>query len=221
MGLALARRAVESGAPKEEIDGSLERIKRETVRLNSLIEQLLQWTRLEGGSSQLPKETVQLDALLEDVVSDTHFEGQATRREVVLLRSAPCTVLGSPDLLRSALENILRNALRYSPPGTRIEASLDCISPKQLGIEMMPQKSSATALITIRDYGAGVPESELAEIFKPFYRVATSRDRQTGGVGLGLAITERAVRSHGGSIRARNAPGGGLQVEIRLPVQAI
>jgi two-component system sensor histidine kinase CpxA len=113
-------------------------------------------------------------------------------------------------LLRSAVENVVRNALRYTEGDTAVEISLS-------RSEKSPQ-STSMALITVRDYGPGVPEKELADIFRPFYRVAGSRDRKSGGDGLGLAITQRAVQLHGGEVTAFNAPGGGLQVEIRLPL---
>jgi two-component system sensor histidine kinase CpxA len=118
-------------------------------------------------------------------------------------------VKGSGDLLRSAVENVVRNAVRYTSPGSSVELSLLCRSEG-------PNKP-ATAIICVRDHGEGVPEETLNDLFRPFYRVADARDRESGGVGLGLAITERAVRSHGGTVTAQNAPDGGLLVELRLP----
>ena len=99
---------------------------------------------------------------------------------------------------------VVRNALRYTPEGTAVEFAL--------------QSEHDAARITVRDHGPGVPADALADIFRPFYRIATARDRRSGGAGLGLAITERAVRAHGGTITAANAPDGGLAVDIRLPV---
>jgi two-component system sensor histidine kinase CpxA len=110
-------------------------------------------------------------------------------------------------LLRSAIENVLRNAIRYTAPGTTVEVSVGC----------EPNNGSPAAVIRVRDRGPGVPQPELSNIFRAFYRVADARDRQSGGVGLGLAIAERVARLHGGTIRALNAEGGGLQVELTIP----
>jgi len=106
-------------------------------------------------------------------------------------------------LLRSAVENVVRNALRYTPEGTAVEVALS--------------RQNGNAVISVRDRGHGVPEDSLETIFRPFYRTEDARDRQSGGgTGLGLAITERAVRMHGGSVQAVNRPGGGLSVEMKL-----
>jgi two-component system sensor histidine kinase CpxA len=113
--------------------------------------------------------------------------------------------MGSQELLRSAVENVVRNALRYTPPQSTVEIALEC-------------KNGGPATIRVRDHGPGVPESELPKIFRPFYRVASARDRQSGGTGIGLAIAEGAMRLHGGSVRAANAPDGGLEVTFAVPV---
>jgi len=114
---------------------------------------------------------------------------------------------GVEELLRSAIENVVRNAVRFTPEGTAVEIALR----KQNG------SADNYAIITVRDRGNGVPEESLEKIFRPFYRTEDSRDRQSGGgTGLGLAITERAVRLHGGTVKAQNAPGGGLAVEMKL-----
>jgi two-component system sensor histidine kinase CpxA len=114
-----------------------------------------------------------------------------------------CRIRGSSELLRSAIENVIRNGVRYTEPGTAVEVSLNW--------------HLDTAVLTVRDHGPGVPEPELAHIFEPFYRVSEARERASGGVGLGLSIAERTVKLHGGSIRAENVRGG-LQVTIELPL---
>jgi two-component system sensor histidine kinase CpxA len=119
-------------------------------------------------------------------------------------------VLGNLEVLHSALENVVRNAMRYTREGTEVEIRL----------EQVMGANGAEALIRVSDHGPGVPEGSLDKLFRPFYRLDDARERQTGGVGLGLAITERAVRLHGGSVRAANRPSGGLTVEIRLPATA-
>jgi two-component system sensor histidine kinase CpxA len=112
-------------------------------------------------------------------------------------------------MLRRAIENVVRNAVRYTPEQTQV----DVLVSRRSG-----QSGGDTAAICIRDHGPGVPEAALSQLFLPFYRVADARDRQTGGTGIGLAITERAVRLHQGEVSAANAPDGGLVVEILLPV---
>jgi two-component system sensor histidine kinase CpxA len=115
-------------------------------------------------------------------------------------------VRGSTELLRSAVENVIRNGIRYTAPGTAVEVSLSW--------------HLDTAVLTVRDHGPGVPEAELEHIFEPFYRVSEARERASGGVGLGLSIAERTVKLHGGSIRAENVPHG-LQVTIELPLAPV
>jgi two-component system sensor histidine kinase CpxA len=113
------------------------------------------------------------------------------------------SIKGDPELLRRAFENIIRNAIRHAPEGTPIEVSLtSCIQ----GVK-----------VVVRDFGMGVPTESLSSIFEPFYRVEGDRSRESGGVGLGLAIARRAVAIHGGSIAASNTQPG-LAVEIVLPV---
>jgi two-component system sensor histidine kinase CpxA len=116
-------------------------------------------------------------------------------------------VWGSAELLHSAIENVIRNAIRYTENGTSVEVRVECES----------SSSGARVRVVVRDYGPGVPESELTNIFQPFYRVTGARDRQSGGTGLGLAIADRVVRIHGGTIRAENAAPRGLRIEIVLP----
>jgi two-component system sensor histidine kinase CpxA len=117
--------------------------------------------------------------------------------------------MGNATLLRSAVENVVRNAIRYTKEGTNVE------------IVLRNDDRANSALLTIDDSGPGVPPDAVDKIFRPFYRIDDARGRQTGGVGLGLAITERSVLLHGGTVRALNRPEGGLRVEIRLPVNPI
>ena len=145
---------------------------------------------------------------MRDVADDADFEARSQNRAVQVVSSDSCSIKGVEELLRSAVENVVRNAVRYTPEGTAVEVALR----KQNG------GSDNFAVISVRDRGHGVPEDALEKIFRPFYRTEDARDRQSGGgTGLGLAITERAVRMHGGSVQAANAAGGGLSVEMRLP----
>ncbi len=197
--LELARRR--SGP---EATDALDRIERESERLNEMIGRLLTLTRLDEGAAEATSAPVDLAALVESVASDADFEARATDRSVECVRLDPCTVRGDEALLLSAVENVVRNAMRYTRAGTAVEIEL--------------RRAEREATLVVRDHGEGVPEAALGSIFRPFYRVADARDRRSGGVGLGLAIVERAIRLHGGSVRAANASGGGLSVEIRLPV---
>lgn len=201
LGVALELARQRSGP---DAAAALDRIERESERLNEMIGRLLTLTRLETDAAGVAVESLDLADVVRAVVADADFEARASYREVRTGRLDACPVRGNEQLLRSAVENVVRNAVRYTPPGTAVEVDLD--------------RGEAAAVVTVRDRGEGVPDAALADIFRAFYRVADARDRRTGGTGLGLAITERAARFHGGSVRAENAPGGGLSVEIRVPV---
>jgi two-component system sensor histidine kinase CpxA len=199
--LGLARRSASL-----ETASALNRIERETQRLNELIAGLLQLARMESGSEKIPREIVNLDLLLKDVAADANFEARSRNRGVRVAVNTPCQVQGNPELLRSAIENVVRNAINYTPENTEVVATLTC------------EDNASSAVVRVCDQGPGVPESALANIFQPFYRVEAARDRSTGGTGLGLSITDRAIRGHGGSVQAQNVPGSGLQIELHLPV---
>ena len=191
--------------------GDLDRIEREARRLNEMVGQLLALSRWESGEGGTRPEKFDLDALVREVASDADFEAQGRGCSVVFEESDACEMRGTPDLIRSAVENVVRNAVRYTDEGTAVRITLKCV--EGFG-------SRSEALIAVRDEGPGVPEEALTDIFRPFYRIDDSRTRETGGTGLGLSITERAVRLHGGTVKAANIPEGGLLVELRLPLAA-
>ncbi len=203
----LARLSVALGLARQhapsEAAQPLDRIELESERLNELIGQLLTLTRLESGAQPPESGDVQLGELLRDVAADADFEAASRNRHVRVDTCQDCVVRGTEALLRSAIENVLRNAIRHTAEGTEVMVNLRHVSSR--------------AVVDVQDHGPGVPESALDDIFRPFYRVADARDRATGGAGLGLAITQRAVQLHGGSISAHNAAGGGLIVRIELP----
>jgi signal transduction histidine kinase len=199
----------------EETRGFLIRIERESGRLNNLIGQLLILTRLETAGTDAPRKQVDLAQLVNEVASDADFEARGANRAVCVVSSEACYTQGNAELLRSAIENVVRNAVRYTREGTTVEIVLSCQSRKNSGNNDKVQQQS---IIAVRDHGPGVPPEALQHLFRPFYRVADARDRQSGGVGLGLSITARAVRFHHGEVSARNIPEGGLLVEIRLPL---
>jgi len=191
-----------------EAEGYLARIERESERLNEMIGQLLTLSRWEAGAEGVARVPLDLAALVREVAEDADFEARSRGRRVELNECEECETEGTPTLLRSAFENVVRNAVRHAPEGTAASVSLKCLRAERGG----------EAVLTVRDEGPGVPAEALTEIFRPFYRVDDSRTRETGGTGLGLAITERAVRLHGGTVAASNVPGGGFVVEIRLPL---
>jgi two-component system sensor histidine kinase CpxA len=182
----------------------LDRIQKEADRLNELVAELLQVTRVEGDPSMQKMETVRLDELLGDLVYDSLLEAKAKDCTLLLKAPIPVTLTGDEELLRRAIENVIRNAIRYAPPGSPIDIELSRIGD--------------VAQISVRDYGPGVPEEALPRIFDPFYRVDSDRNRMSGGLGLGLAIARRSVELHKGKLTARNAHPG-LLTTIELPVQ--
>jgi two-component system sensor histidine kinase CpxA len=195
--------AVELARSGDDAETYLNRIQKEADRLNSLVGELLQVTRAEGDPSQRRLEPVRLDTLVAEVVDDSMIEAEARGCHVRLTEKSAAALAGDAELLRRAVENIIRNAIRYSPAGKTVEVSVS--------------SASGQVAVTVRDYGPGVPEDALPRIFDPFYRVDTDRNRNSGGVGLGLAIAKRAVELHKGRLRAVNA-WPGLIVEMEMPV---
>jgi two-component system sensor histidine kinase CpxA len=185
-----------------------DRIERESDRLNELIGQLLMLTKLESESGTIQRADFDITALIDEIAQDVDFEAKGNDRRVETALSEQVTLNGNKELLRQAVENLVRNAARYTDAGTAVEISL---RKRESG-------GRKWAHIEVRDQGPGVPESKLFDIFRPFYRVNDARERQSGGTGVGLAISDRAVRLHGGSLRAFNAPGGGLIMEMELPL---
>jgi two-component system sensor histidine kinase CpxA len=179
----------------------LERLEREIERLDALISQVLRLARLQGDTD-FKREAVDIDEVVEAVVRDANFEGAVKNCAVRLQGAANAPVQGSRELLHSAIENVLRNAVRYSPQGAPVDV---IVASDREYVE-----------IAIRDQGPGVPSGDLEQIFEPFYRVAESRDRDSGGEGIGLAITAQVIKTHGGSATARNRPTGGLEVGLRI-----
>jgi len=205
----LARLSVALGLARQrtgpEATSTLDRIELEANRLNDLIGRLLVLARMEGGDQDAEMAPVRLSDLVAEVARDAAFEAQGRNCRVRCEIIQDSLVLGNVALLHSAVENVVRNAMRYTQQDSEIE------------IELERSADRSEAIVRVRDRGPGVPEESLGKLFRPFYRLDDARNRQTGGVGLGLSITERAVRLHGGSAKARNRPGGGLVVEIRLP----
>jgi len=202
LGLARQRSGPESAS-------MLERIELEAGRLNELIGRLLTLARMEDGEQRAPSTPVLLDDVVLNVAEDAEFEAQARHSHVHSeIPSGSWGVRGDASLLHSAIENVVRNAIRYTREGTTVEIHL----------EKTESAGGEEAVVRVTDCGDGVPAEALERLFQPFYRLDDARGRQTGGVGLGLAITERAVRFHGGRVLAMNRAEGGLMVEIHLPL---
>jgi signal transduction histidine kinase len=186
---------------------AIERVERETGRLDEMVRKLLVLSRLEAEGQLVEKSNLGLDELLQEVVLDADFEAQAERRRVVLRKLESCHVFGNEDMLRSAFENVIRNAIRYTNAETQVEVT----------VQRDMKNEGSTVSVTVRDHGPGVPPESLEALFRPFYRLDDSRERKTGGVGLGLSITKQAVILHGGKVEAANPPDGGLEITITLP----
>ncbi len=208
--LARLNVALDLARNRKGADPAFEQMQEDLSLIDEMIGRLLTIAKLDISAPQVPMKAVDVEQLVSQIVRAADFEAQGETGGLSFVSSGPCVVHGSEELLRSAIENVVRNAIRYTNDGTAAEINLETDSASKAG----------AIRLTVRDYGPGVPEAELENIFQPFYRVADSRDRQSGGTGLGLAIAYRVVQLHGGSIRARNAVPSGLLVEILLPSKA-
>jgi len=210
----LARLTVALELAREDADPAMEthlaRIERETRNLNQLIGQLLTLSSMEALEKIANFERLSLNRLIEDMIPDAAYEARQRQSSVVFQASDECFLLGNQELLHRAIENILRNAIRYTEPGTEIEISLGAAV----------EHEESVAVLEVSDRGPGIPEGELHAIFLPFYRVDNARSPHTGGSGVGLAIAVRAVKLHGGELSAFNRPGGGATIRMRLPLHS-
>ena len=187
-------------APGEEAGEYQNRIGIEADRLDKLIGQLLTLTRIDSGVDANLRETFDLANLVQEVVVDGDFEARAQNRSVRFSAAESFSMSGVAEMMRSAIENVVRNAVRHTPPGTQVEVTIERHQP--------------FALLRVRDHGPGVPDAMLKDIFLPFHREKPDGN----GAGLGLAIADRVVRLHNGSIEAYNAREGGLVIDINLPL---
>jgi len=207
----LARLSVALGLARQrstpETEAALNRIEIEADRLNLLIQRLLTISRLESGTDGIRKTRLSLRELADNVAHDAEYESSDRACRLSAEPTDEYDVEADPSLLRSAIENVVRNAVRYTAAGTSVEIRLE----RRIGDQ------GEDIVVRVLDSGPGVPEVDLERIFQPFYRIDDARNRQTGGAGLGLSIADRAVRLHGGRLRASNRPEGGLEVEIRIP----
>lgn len=198
---------------REELPRQLERIGRDADRLEQLIDRTLKLARLQVlPPHEVLRESLDVDAVLEGIARDVAIEVDAHGGSLKLQAEARLSTAGDPELLRSAFENVIRNAVRYGAAGREVTVEARRVEHGAHG--------EASIEVRVSDHGPGVPQEDLDAIFEPFYRVDTARDRTLGGEGLGLAIAARAVTLHGGHISACNLERGGLAVTISLPVCA-
>jgi two-component system sensor histidine kinase CpxA len=205
MSLALLR----NQSPRESED-LLQRMERDVERIDTLMGQLLTLSRLETGLSSDGRDNVDLSQLVQEVVADGDFEAHTCGKSVMLQAEGGIVIERADQrALRSACENIIRNAIRFTTPGSEVEVILKAD-------KMRP---SPRAVLSVRDYGPGVPGEFLQQIFQPFFRIKepSGDPRANHGTGLGLAIALEAIRQHHGTIVASNAKPIGLEVKIMLP----
>ncbi|MFO1456851.1 MAG: ATP-binding protein [Steroidobacteraceae bacterium] len=210
----LARMRLATGLARQsgaDVPRQLERLETEIERLDELIGRVLDVARLDSGTGAISAEPVDLVELVERLAADARFEAEGSGRHLDWQApTTPCRVAADPAWVSAAIENVVRNALRHTAEGSTVRIGLQA-------------EANGGACIVVEDQGPGVPDGELSRIFEPFHRVATARDRASGGAGLGLAIAARVMRAHGGSIEARNVttPGAagirGLAITLRLP----
>ena len=204
--LARLRIALELAERDEARANALVRIGKEADELERLIADVLSLSRLESGQGQLEKRELSLCDLVGQVAIDADFEAQSKGRAVRFEACTGMTVYGDAVLLRSAVENVIRNAVRHTTENSEVTVTL--------------RRDAERASLEVLDCGPGVPDEELAKLFRPFARVGEARDRKSGGYGLGLAISRRAVEVHGGGIFAENGENGGLRVRLWLPLSS-
>ncbi|HXP10981.1 MAG TPA: ATP-binding protein, partial [Acidobacteriaceae bacterium] len=188
-------------------DSAFDHMEQDIDCMSEMIGRMLTVAKLDSSSTEVQMTRVDLGELASRVVRGAEFELRERDNAVRFTMREECFVNGNGELLQSAIENIIRNAIRYTSPDASVEVQLQHVE----------KDGGSFILLSVRDYGTGVPEAELSNIFRPFYRVANDRDRQSGGAGLGLAIADRVVRVHGGRIHAQNAAPHGLRVDILLP----
>lgn len=200
MAIALGRKKTKNLAISE-----FDRMELECVRLNRLISDILDYARLKQSMDLVTKKPCDLLRLIQQIIQDANFEFAAKEPRIQLVQSLPVTLVLDERLIHRALENIIRNALHYSPSNTLVSVHLKLSSDHKY------------VYIDISDHGSGVPDAQLETIFSPFYRVDSSREKKTGGYGLGLAIARQAIKQHDGMITAKNRKQGGLTIRITLP----
>lgn len=208
----LARVSVALELARDDADPTmtthLDRIQREAERLNQLIGQLLTLSSLEANEEEVGTERISLNDLVEEIVSDANYEAHQRDCTVNLEAGETLLITGRRELIYRAVENVVRNAIRFTAEGSVVE----------IRIASLQEGARKMAVVQVSDRGPGIPEQEIESIFRPFYKVDQARSPQTGGFGVGLAIADRSVKLHKGDLRAANRPNGGLTIEMRFPL---
>jgi two-component system sensor histidine kinase CpxA len=189
--------------PSSSAHVALERIEKEASQIESMIAQVLMLSKLDNQQNVLNLQTVAFQQLMLPIIDDVKFEAEQKNKQLIYDSDLNANLSIDPQLMSSAIENILRNAIHYSKKCIKV-----CVVEK-----------NESVIWTILDDGDGMEEEQLKRIFEPFYRSSTARDRHSGGVGLGLAIAFRAIIQHQGQLVAKNSQQGGLEVTITLPLE--
>ncbi|HMD22382.1 MAG TPA: ATP-binding protein, partial [Alloacidobacterium sp.] len=205
--LARLNVALDLGRERKGSDSAFDHMEQDIDCMSEMIGRMLTVAKLDTSSTEVQMTRVDLGELASRVVRSAEFELRERDNAVRFTMREECFVHGNAELLQSAIENIIRNAVRYTSSDASVEVQLQHVE----------KVGDSFILLSVRDYGTGVPGAELSNIFRPFYRVANDRDRQSGGAGLGLAIADRVIRVHRGTIHAQNASPHGLRVDILLP----
>ena len=214
--VARLRMAVELAREDSSADQSVfDQMEQEAEKVNDLIGEMLTMSLLESTAQKPRLDSFHLQSLIEDLMETADFEASVRGCRIEFQASVTDSLMmGQSEMLSRAVENILRNAIRYTPPGGLIEVELSSLNPHEAA---SVQSACGGLKVSVRDTGPGIPVDHLSQIFRPFYRVDMARSESSGGFGVGLAIAERAVHLHGGKILASNRPTGGLDVQILLP----
>jgi signal transduction histidine kinase len=203
--LARLKFAIKLARTSADNNAALDRIERDVDRITSLVADIVEISYIEGNPALQDAEILRAEQIIDEIIRDCAVEAESRGCRIAVNGRLVGQVLGNRELLRRAVENVLRNAIRYAPENSTIDVSL--------------AEDSSSTLIAVRDYGHGVPPDALTRIFDTFFRVEEARDAMGGGSGLGLSIAKRAVQLHHGSISAENASPG-LRVLITIPLSA-
>ncbi len=200
--LSLTRQELEHDVSKFSPE-YIDKMECEIERLNSLIERILIFTRLDS-KKEISRHNTDLVDLLTVIAEDASIEGLEQNKDIIVSGLDSFVAKVDSALIHSAFENVIRNALRYTKPNTKVQVLIN--------------KQAEHLIVKVSDSGPGVPEEKLASLFEPFFRVEEARTHKMGGGGIGLAIVQRAMKLHGGSVQANNRPKGGLTVTMIFPI---
>jgi two-component system sensor histidine kinase SenX3 len=202
--IGLLAEAIEGAAEDEEaVRRFARRLHKESARLTALVQDIIELSRLQGADVVTEGRPVDLQRVVADAVDRNRFPAESRRIDIVVGGRVTRPVYGDPDLLVTALRNLIDNAVRYSPEGTRVGVGV--------------RERDGMAQISVTDQGPGIPEDEQDRIFERFYRVDTARSRQTGGTGLGLSIVKHVMSQHGGEVTVWSQAGRGSTFTLSIP----